>query len=924
MGDCLGEDSGSTKDMGEGAAIEVEGLGRPAGRVTALLSQPVSAGEAERSRGDAGNRDTEGEAGTAGDSSSKGVEGAMGFVENRNSRGAEAETMGVVSDAGGAPTQNSWIQRTFDQVLKASQLRVSLTDAQPVTVLRVERYMEDSAVLKSPANSSSHAPSAPFPLYCYDVTITDGIYQEKCLLAHELNPLVHKNALYCGLRVKITQCSYMYHEKKLRYGFLCIEQLEIVGTSDVGDDPQEQKEYSQKPTTPLKGDKKHYLPLWNTEDPYGDVWVEKKLSQDVCVDESKLTSLFNVEMTWRAKINFQPLLVRIMHKARLRYYGKPDKKVDMPYQAYFEVADHSGMTSMVLWNSLCPEWYNRMKVGTVLLLEQYTIKPSFLCKTQPTPRDLHLKRFSLIEITLNARDPPAKINIIPENKVKAEWKLPEVKYQFITRSEVESLSNGDSCDVFGLVRYVGRIERTRKKVTYLACTQMRVIQDSESDPRTIYLTTSNESQIFITGWHKGQPYTKDSKVKSFIQWIKTQSEALHMEKTSIGGYYPFPPVPDTFLKYCKSVKVESVLTTISEMKKEIESLHYREHKRIAIQGIISAIRYVSCSITSQDASGVEPMQISRKPPFESSASESDPDNKGRSKCQRTGDSSSMISPPSGQQEQHTVTRKLQAKRKIETVEIRNPSVPSEHSYFTRSAGKKIMLQKHLPENSPARKESQEMTEATEPCRTGNKEMADVPERVQAERMCHNSWESALWTAVKDNLTQHLRYSSIFPKSFPCKFDYMHKEFLMQQCNLQAAKCKPKECTASEKTSNFENASPVEYYEVSILGINHDIAIDVAFLPICCAGDSHLFPQKGTLNNAESPCTSGTSFQQETMNKDGLSEIFSLSDEVLKAADDLEKQHVICILDVCCLGEDNVEVFLNKVYKTTEADVTDQT
>lgn len=47
------------------------------------------------------------------------------------------------------------------------------------------------------------------------------------------------------------------------------------------------------------------------------------------------------------------------------------------------------------------------------------------------------------------------------------------------------------------------------------------------------------------------------------------------------------------------------------------------------------------------------------------------------------------------------------------------------------------------------------------------------------------------------------------------------------------------------------------------------------------------------------------------------------DEVIKAAADLEK-HVICILDVCCLGEDKVEVFLIKVYETTEADATNQT
>jgi len=64
--------------------------------------------------------------------------------------------------------------------------------------------------------------------------------------------------------------------------------------------------------------------------------------------------------------------------------------------AYFEVADGSGMMSMVLWNSLCPEWYNSVKVGTVLLLEQYAIKTSYPFKTQPTPGDSQMKRFATI------------------------------------------------------------------------------------------------------------------------------------------------------------------------------------------------------------------------------------------------------------------------------------------------------------------------------------------------------------------------------------------------------------------------------------------------------------------------------------------------------------------------------------------------
>lgn len=59
--------------------------------------------------------------------------------------------------------------------------------------------------------------------------------------------------------------------------------------------------------------------------------------------------------------------------------------------------------------------------------------------------------------------------------------------------------------------------------------------------------------IFVLkGWHKGQPYTKDAKVKSFIQWMKSQSEADQIKKTVIGGYYPFPRPPDSFLKYCKN------------------------------------------------------------------------------------------------------------------------------------------------------------------------------------------------------------------------------------------------------------------------------------------------------------------------------------------------------------------------------------
>lgn len=48
----------------------------------------------------------------------------------------------------------------------------------------------------------------------------------------------------------------------------------------------------------------------------------------------------------------------------------------------------------------------------------------------------------------------------------------------------------------------------------------------------------------------------------------------------------------------------------------------------------------------------------------------------------------------------------------------------------------------------------------------------------------------------------------------------------------------------------------------------------------------------------------------------------LLDEIVKAAKELDGKHVICVLDICHLGEDKVEVFLSKIYETVESGVLD--
>ncbi|XP_009945285.1 PREDICTED: uncharacterized protein CXorf57 homolog, partial [Leptosomus discolor] len=690
---------------------------------------------------------------------------------------------------------------------------------------------------------------------------------------------------------------------------------------------------------------------------------------------SKLTSLGQLEMTWRSRVHFHPLLVRVLHKSRLRYYGKPEKKLDIPYQAYFEVADGSGMMSMVLWNSLCPEWYNSMKVGTVLLLEQYAIKTSYPFKTQPTPGDSQMKRFATIEISLNVRDPPTKISIIPEEMVKPEWGLPEVKYRFITRSELDDLPNNHSCDVIGLVTFVGRAERARKRehgedfwlyrwahaidgtsdqpfilelfatsqpdvfehihpMTYLVCTQMRVVRDRGENPSsTIYLTTSNESQIFITGWHKGQPYTKDTKVKNFIQWTKTQSEADQMKKTVIGGYYPFPRPPNNFLKYCKNNKVESVLKAIGETGKEIEDLHYREHKRIAVQGIISAIRYISGSNAAEAASGVDLVQKDTSQSPESSAmSKEDCVHKGKNTNLQNKEVKSFLGPQStpGEQHQHQapLSKKSSVKRKIprrlntDAEQGSTSVIPvSSYPYFTRSARRKVGLDEFQHEDFVQDKSGQAVSDSLQSC-TDREGMSDIPETEEPGKTC-DSWQSDLWAQVKDKLMKYLHHSTIFPESIPRKFDYVHKDLLMQQYNLHAAVHQPKETTTDKNISEFKSAGGLGYYEVTVLGINHDVAIDVAFLPLFCPEDPHLFQLEDIQNDTLLSCMSCVSACQQKATSNGrLCDMFPLSSEIIKAAMDLDGKHVVCILDICHLGDDKVEVFLSKIYQTVEPGVLD--
>uniref|UniRef100_A0A8C9RH96 RPA1 related single stranded DNA binding protein, X-linked n=1 Tax=Scleropages formosus TaxID=113540 RepID=A0A8C9RH96_SCLFO len=753
----------------------------------------------------------------------------------------------------------------FNRLLAARTHRLRIDHVGVVAVVELQRYL--AQLHAAPCNDAVD--------YSYDVTITDGRCQAKCGLAPHLNSLVQKNMLRTGVDIRVEQCCFVYDEKKLGHAAICIEKVEIVAVPSVilrsirdvdalplwsMKDAPGDVTVPQRRDAPIHTSRKHYLSLWNNEDPHGYMWVPQIPPQDVVLDVSKTISVCDLENSFKSVYRHLPLLIRIIHKSRLRFYGKLDTKIDFPYQAYFEVADHSGSISMVLWNALCVQWYHRLNVGAVLYLQNYTVKQSYQNRSRPCLGDPRMRAFSSVEICLNPRDPVAVITVIPPRSVQPQWSLPNVTYHFTTSLELESLPPDSVCDIIGLVTFVGRCERVKNKgmpekywtyrwvhavdgtsdvpfileifassqpeifygicpMTYLVCTQMRVRREAGTLP---YLTSSCETQIFTTGFHKGQPYVTSPKVKSFIQWTKTLKESVVLKKAVIGGNYCYPPSPPVFTQMIAS---------------ELQSLQYRERRRLAIQGQITAVQYVAWPEESQGHSGLT-TQVCISTAL----------------CMH----SKAIALP-----QYMLT----PVENIYPVTVTNKCISSD---FT------CLLPKFSAEG-----------------------------RLASNRLSA-SWESRTWEVLKGSLTEHFQWDALQQDSIPRKFTFEEKDYLLRQNNFHPARWTPDELPSDQSGIEFVPVSFNGYFRVTVLGINQKTAIDAVFVPVVSCDDPRSvgLPQDAHNNTLLSCLSSGF--------------ISPLSERPPHIdPGNAYAIHVVCLVDLCHLGGEKVEVFINKVYKMTD-------
>ncbi|XP_035251084.1 RPA-related protein RADX [Anguilla anguilla] len=863
--------------------------------------------------------------------------------------------------------QNSLIHSAFQQLISARTSRLKLDNVGFIAVIAVQRYLAEQERTKDKFVDS----------YCYDLTVTDGIVQAKCHLASDLNHLVHKNIIRSGIDVQITQCSFVYNERRLGHGSVCIEKIEFGNVCEDSRILRSIKDPAALPIWSKEGDesvlaiqndvplqtrRKYYLSLWNNEDPHGRLWIPDMPPTDVVLNVSKMFLLCDLDSVYGSSHQCRPLLVRIMNKSRLRFYGKVDTKIDIPFQAYFEVADQSGSMSMVLWNALCPEWYQRLNVGTVLYLQNYTLKQSYQKRTRPFLANPQMRNFTSLEIGLNPRNPEAVIDVIPPKSVKPQWGLPEVPYHFISRSELDNCPSNSTCDVIGLVSFVGRCERIRNKgnavpekywtyrwvhaidgtsdcpfvleifassqpeifsgiypMTYLVCTQMRVCRPTGST--VVYLTSSTETQIFTTGYHKGQPYVRSPAVKAFIQWTKTLKESEVLKRTVVGGHYCFPPAPPVFTQDITDGSAEVPVVPAGKLQEELESLQYREHKRVAIQGQITAVQYVpwpeeeQASLQPAEQVAPESSDVSRSLP---------PEDHGIGTATETPAGSGTqpadaVPSPRKRKRNQRANRELRRRYATRSVVLRE-------SKSGQNRTEEELLEEERQDSEPEEEEEEE-----EDAR-GEEDQASGHERQNATGALLSTdtqaqlvddrpsalWESSAWTLLRADLQEHLRFGGLEPESIPRRFSYEDREYLLHKTGLHPAKWTVDDFHPNQDLNRYPPVAYKGHFRITILGINQQAAIDALFVPVLSPEDPRSVglprdPHDNTLVS----CLSAGSVSPIGHPADGGQPALPDSGDVIRTAAELEGMHVVCILDFCHLGGQKVEVFLNKMYKMTD-------
>ncbi|KAK9972218.1 hypothetical protein ABG768_025541 [Culter alburnus] len=769
------------------------------------------------------------------------------------------------------------------------------THSEPLYVISLERYGRDADFGIRFPDSISMSESL------FDATITDGDCKIRVSLDPVVNRLISVNKLHCGSVIRNVEFSRgedsdgdggSFHVcslevDRLSGGDAALRALSSVNVRSIpwmGAEPS---------AIPLRARRSSYLPLWNNHDFYGEMWRETTPSEpdaedsgDEIDDVGSTVSLAEVRRRFLSGSRRYrgALCVRILHKSRLIYYGKADQKCECPYKAELQVGDGSSSACVVLWNTVCLEWYRILHPGQVVRLCHYRVKESYSSRTgqESEPH---------IEISLNSRNPTAQITIIPKNQISPDWVLPNLPHSFICRQELPSCPQGHICDVIGVVIFVGRPERVRKKdgqrsemeeyrwlqladrtsdkpitiklfstsqpdiqsrvypMALVVCTRLKLIRSAVNRATTFeYLTNTSLTQVYCTGTgaHPVMPYRGVRPIRQFLHWLKQVDESSLLERAVIGGYFSYPPLPVSLNSFMENRQGGAGLISGGEMKLECEKLNYREKRQFAVQCVVTAACYHHR------------------------------ENNGRT--QYSDLPSAPLSPRVPRQREGSEPHRTPVKRKL---------------FSSTSPRKRLAppLQPFATEDDAERDFS--LFDGAMEFLVGQQDDDSNDEDDDEE----------FSTPPTSPLTSRLGLTRVAIETLPRVFCYERRHVQAVAVGMQVNNFH--KLLPQRELESFSPASCYTgYFTLTMRALSDGVMLDVLFLP-AAPGNLHWMPLPLSHDNSWESVLSHGGFSPHALPPSPA--------DMIATANQLTNQRLLCVLDACALGAEKLELVLNRAF-----------
>lgn len=774
------------------------------------------------------------------------------------------------------------------------------TRSEPLYVISLDRYGRDLDFSIRFPDSISMSESL------FDATLTDGDCKIRVSLDPAINKLISRNKLHCGSVVRNVEFSRgdadagdgeSFHVcglevDRLYGGDAALRALSSVNVRTIP------WMFGEPRAGPLRARRTSYLPLWNNHDFCGDMWRDTPPSEPDAEDSEEEIDVADMGSTVSlAKVRrhflsgsrqyLGALCVRILHKSRLMYYGKADQKCDSPYKAELQVGDGSANACVVLWNTVCLDWYRILHPGQVIRLCRYRVKDSYSSR-MGKDSEPH------IEISLNSRNPTAQIYIIPKNQISPDWALPDLPHSFTCGQEISSCPEGHICDVIGVVIFVGRSERKVKRkdgqrsemeeyrwiqmvdrtsdqpimiklfstsqpdvqsrispMALVVCTRLKLIRSAVDGATTFdYLTNTSLTQVYCTGTGSRpvMPYRGIRPIRRFLHWLRQVDERSLLDRAVVGGYFSYPPLPVSLRYFMESKQREAGLISGGEMKLECEKLNYREKQRFAIQCVITAACYHHREATGR-------YQLSDLP-------------------------SAPLSPRVPRQREGSEPYRTPVKRKL---------------FSSTSARKRLAppLQPLTTEDDAERDCS--LFDGAMEFLVGEQDDDSIDEE-------DDDNENFLTPPISP-MTSRLGLTRVAIETLPRVFSYERRHVQTVAVGMQVNSFH--KLLPQRELDSFSPASCYTgYFTLTMRALSDGVMLDVIFLP-AAPGNLHWMPLPLSHDNSWESVLSHGGFSPHAPPPSPA--------DLIATANQLTNQRLVCVLDACALGGERLELVLNRAF-----------